>query len=102
MRTTTDEHRERVYEGVAEYLTKNIHTLPEQIQLNRDAQSHIVSIGTSIMLCKWQLENSQMHGSFVRAILENNLLSAITYSDTVNRYALPFYVTMMHNLGYIQ
>ena len=99
---TTEEHRERVYEGVAEYVTKNLNLLPESISSSKNNMNHVISIATSILLCKWSLEDPRMHGGFVNAILENNLTQTVGSADKVNRECIVFYVLIMSNLGYIQ
>jgi hypothetical protein len=38
-------------------------------------------------------------GSFVKAVLDNDLNGAFSRADHINSQVLGFYVTMMHNLG---
>lgn len=102
MRQTTEEHRERVFEGVAEYLIKNADLLPESIRNSQSSKNHIVSIGTSIMMCKWDLEDKGRHGSFVNSFINNDLMATMSSADEVNQQTIPFYCKLVYNLGYIQ
>jgi len=96
---TRDQKMEKIRTNVEVYLIKNAEfcNVPITSLINDESKEHIVNIGTSIMANRLGIETYP--GSFVKAILDNNLYEAINRADSVNRGAITFYVTMMHNLG---
>jgi hypothetical protein len=96
---TRDQKMEKIRTNVEVYLIKNAEScnVPFTSLINDESKDHIVNIGTSIMANRLGIETYP--GSFVKAILENDLYEAINRADSVNRGAIPFYVTMIHNLG---
>ena len=96
---TRDQKMEKIRTNVEVYLMKNAEScnVPIASLLSLDSRDHIINIGTSIMANRLGIETYP--GSFVKAILENDLYEAINRADSVNRGAIAFYVTMIHNLG---
>ncbi len=96
---TREQKMEKIRTNVEVYLMKNAEScnVPITSLLNLDSRDHIINIGTSIMANRLGIETYP--GSFVKAILENDLYEAINRADSVNRGAIAFYVTMIHNLG---
>ena len=96
---TRDQKMEKIRANVEVYLIKNAEfcNIPITSLINDESKEHIVNIGTAIMANRLGIETYP--GSFVKAILENDLYEAINRADSVNRGAITFYVTMMHNLG---
>jgi len=74
---------------VNENAENNIYSLSE---LN-----HIINIGTSVLCTKWNIGYSG--GSFVRAVVDNDLSRAIGSADSTNIKALKLYCQMMYNIG---
>jgi|TARA_B110000908_G_scaffold105594_1_gene124381 hypothetical protein len=58
--------------------------------------NHIVNIGTSIMCTKWNI--GYEGGSFVQAIVNNDLSKAVSSADGTNIKALKLYCLMMYNM----
>ena len=89
----------KVMNEVAKYFHENnINTrVPFNIILDKEAVSHIINIGTSIMMNR--IGVNTYPGGFVRAVLENDLHGAFSRADAINSQALGFYITMMHNLS---
>jgi hypothetical protein len=89
----------RVNKAVEEYFDKNaVNTrVPLHLVFDGEAKSHIINIGTSIMLNR--LGVNTYPGSFVQAVLDNDLSGAFAKADSVNSQVLGFYITMMYNLG---
>jgi hypothetical protein len=87
-----------VNKAVEYYLDKNaISTrVPFHLIVDGEAKSHIINIGTSIMLNR--LGANTYPGSFVQAVLDNNLSGAFAKADSINAQVLGFYTTMMHNI----
>mgnify|MGYP000362287478 FL=1 len=57
---------------------------------------HIINIGTSIMCTKWNI--GYEGGSFVQAIVNNDLSKAVSSADGTNIKALKLYCLMMYNM----
>ena len=96
---TRDQKMEKIREKVEAYLFKNAEScnIPITSLISDEAKNHIINIGTSIMANRLGIETYP--GSFVKAILDNDLYESINRADSVNRGAIAFYVTMIHNLG---
>ncbi len=96
---TREQKMEKIRTNVEVYLMKNAEScnVPITSLLSLDSRDHIINIGTSIMANRLGIETYP--GSFVKAILENDLYEAINRADSVNSGAIAFYVTMIHNLG---
>jgi hypothetical protein len=87
-----------VREVVREYFTQN--GTPENLGSmfqSDDEIEHIIEIGTSILMTKWGI--GYPGGSFVQAIVDNDLQEAIGRADSVNIKALKFYVQLKYNTG---
>jgi hypothetical protein len=89
----------KVMNEVAKYFHENnISTrVPFNIILDKEAVSHIINIGTSIMMNR--IGVNTYPGSFVKAVLDNDLHGAFSRADSINSQVLGFYITMMHNLS---
>jgi hypothetical protein len=96
---TRDQKMEKIRANVEVYLMKNAEScnVPITSLFVDESKNHILDIGTSIMANRLGIETYP--GSFVKAILENDLYEAINRADSINRGAIAFYVTMIHNLG---
>jgi hypothetical protein len=96
---TRDQKMEKIRTNVEVYLIKNAEScnVPITALFVDEERNHIINIGTNIMANRLGIETYP--GSFVKAILENNLYESINRADHINRGAITFYVTMMHNLG---
>ena len=96
---TRDQKMEKIRSNVEVYLMKNAKScnVPITSFFIDEEKNHIVNIGTAIMANRLGIETYP--GSFVKAILDNDLYEAINRADSVNRGAIAFYVTMIHNLG---
>lgn len=89
----------KVMNAVAKYFHENnVSTrVPFNIILDKEAVSHIINIGTNIMMNR--IGVNTYPGSFVRAVLDNDLHGAFSRADHINSQVLGFYITMMYNLG---
>ena len=96
---TREQKIEKIRTNVEVYLNKNAEfcgVSPIHLIVDEDRQ-HIINIGTDIMANRLGVETYPGH--FIKAILENDLYEAVNRADHVNRVSIPFYVTMIHNLG---
>lgn len=60
---------------------------------------HIVNTGASILCTKWEV--GYLGGSFVQAVVDNNLMEAFGRADHINLNAIRFYVYLIYNQGYV-
>lgn len=67
--------------------------------VNPESREHIVNIGTSVLCTKWEV--GYPGGSFVQAIVNNDLREAFGRADSVNQDCIKFYLMLMHNSSYI-
>lgn len=58
---------------------------------------HILNIGESILCTKWNV--GYPGGSFVQAVVENNLQLAFTRADYINRKYIPLYIGLMQSVN---
>ena len=94
-----DKLRSIISPQVEEYFNKNwISTyVPYEVALNAESKDHIINIGTSIMMNV--LGYNTYPGSFIQAILRNDLQGSVGQADHINIKALAFYATMKYNLS---
>jgi hypothetical protein len=93
------EHEDRIRAAVGKYAIANSHIIPFGILSNPESMDHLKNIGTSIVMNKWGCNTYP--GSFVQAVLDNDLEGSINRADNLNRELLPFYVTLKYNLEYV-
>lgn len=60
-------------------------------------KDHVVMIGTSIMATKWGI--GWDGGSFVQAVVDNDLMGAVSRADYINSQLLKFYCSLMYNMA---
>lgn len=65
-----------------------------------DSREHIISIGTSVLCTKWNV--GYPGGSFVQAVVDNNLHEALGRADSINQDCLKFYSMLIYNTSYIE
>ena len=91
-----EEQREMVWEIVRDYFNDNsmhvgLHKLFE------DSVEHVIDTGASILCTKWGI--GYEGGSFVQAVVENDLQGAIGRADGTSLRALKFFCQLMYNTG---
>ena len=77
----------KVKKAVTTYLSENFHTtrVPMHIMTHEESREHAIGIDTR-------------PGSFVKAVLDNDLSGAVLRADNINSQMLAFYTTMMYNM----
>jgi hypothetical protein len=94
-------HRDRIKDAVTKYLDSNsFMTGIADLAFNPEKREHIIECGTSILCTKWKV--GYKGGSFVQAVVDNNLMEAFGNADIINQQALRFYVTMLYNMRYVE
>jgi hypothetical protein len=61
-----------------------------------ESREHIIRIGTSILCTKREV--GYPGGSFVQAIVNNDLMGAFGRADRINRDCIGFYCKLLYNL----
>lgn len=64
-----------------------------------ESREHVVRIGVSVLSTRWGV--GYPGGSFVQAIVDNNLMETVGRADSINLNAIRFYVYLIYNQGYI-
>ncbi len=72
----------------------------QQRLLDQEAREHIARIGTSILCTKWGV--GAPGGSFVQAVVDNDLMGAFGRADSINLDSIRFYVMLIYNVSYIE
>lgn len=63
-----------------------------------DSKQHIINIGTSILCTKYNI--GYPGGSFVQAVVNNNLMESFMRADTINKQCINFYCALLYNTRY--
>jgi hypothetical protein len=88
---------EKIKAQVQAYFDKNATLyIPLLSQMSEDEKQHIVNIGTSIICTRHNI--GYPGGSFVNAVVNNDLQGAFANADGTNVHALKFYCMMMYNM----
>jgi len=86
---------QKVRSLVEDYYNKSLQWDENITFLSDQQKEHVIQIGTSILCTKWKIGYSG--GSFVQAVVDNNLMEAVGRADGTNVKMLPFYCKMMYN-----
>lgn len=84
MRTIVTDYREHAQEALEKYYAGGYRVKPAENDID-----HICGIAASVMMTR---DNVLMGGSFVTAVVENDLDSAVERADSVCAQHLPFFV----------
>ena len=93
MKAFNEGQEKRIRERVSQMLDR------EAIPVSGESRSHIVNIGPSILCTKWGI--GYPGGSFVQAVVDNDLMGAFSRADSINKDAIGFYCKLLYNIGYI-
>ena len=88
---------QKVRSLVEDYYNKSLQWDENITFLSDQQKEHVIQIGTSILCTKWKIGYSG--GSFVQAVVDNNLMEAVGRADGTNVKMLPFYCKMMYNIS---
>ena len=91
----------RIRERVSQMLEESLRSDSSLREAVSDllSRSHVIGIGTSILGTKWGIGFEG--GSFVQAVVGNDLMGAFSRADHINRNAMGFYCKLLYNVGYI-
>ena len=101
MKAFTEGQEKRIRERVAQVLDESLQSDSSLrgVLRGENETSHVVNIGTSILSTKWGI--GYPGGSFVQAVVDNDLTGAFSRADYINRNAIGFYCKLLYNIGYI-
>ena len=86
---------QKVRSLVEDYYNKSLKRAENIPVLSDQQKEHVIQIGTSILCTKWKI--GYPGGSFVQAVVDNNLMQAVGRADGTNIKMLPFYCKMVYN-----
>ncbi len=85
---------EQIKELVVNYYNSNFFKIMGYY-LNNDDKEHVINIGTSILCTKWNI--GYPGGSFVQAVVDNDLMETFSRADDINSKVIKFYVHLIYN-----
>ena len=92
----------KLQDYVAQKLIEEINdeygSLPLKL-LSKDGRNHVVSIGASVLMTKFPELGGYSGGSFVQAIVDNDLMEAFGRADSINKLAIEFYLKLIVNFS---
>lgn len=88
---------QKVRSLVEDYYNKSLQWAENIPVLSDQQKEHVIQIGTSILCTKWGV--GYPGGSFVQAVVDNNLMEAVGRADSTNVKMLPFYCKLIYNIG---
>lgn len=93
---------ERIRKAVSDFLNENWdkYHVPQNYVTFAESANHIVNIGTSILCTKWEV--GYPGGSFVKAVVNNDLMGAYGTADNINTRCIQFYCALIYNINYIE
>lgn len=97
--TTLNEVREIIRLQVSTYMERNhISAGITHLYINEEYREHIIRCGTNILCAKHKIGYSS-YGSFVQAVVDNNLQETFSRADSINSEALKFYCMLIYNVS---
>jgi hypothetical protein len=96
---------ERIKKAVEDRLAKEIQlgrdpSLFAAVIQSSDTRDHIIRMGVSILCTKWEI--GYPGGSFVQAIVNNDLMETFGRADDINVKCIRFYVSLLYNQSYVE
>lgn len=98
MKENIAEIQETASKDTAEFLEQYWEStgVPSSIMRDPESKEHVIRIGTAIMMNRFGFNTNP--GSFVQAVVNNDLTGAFSRADSINQKCLRFYVTMMQTV----
>ena len=66
------------------------------VTLTEEEMIHVINIGTSILQTR---DGGAQGGSFVQAVVDNDLTRTHNRADSTNRKVIPFYVILLNHVS---
>lgn len=92
----------RIRKEVEKFFNENRYRFPglDLITLSEENRNHVLNIGTSILCTKWKV--GYPGGSFVQAVVNNDLMGAFGKADHINKQCIEFYCSLLYNISYVK
>ena len=65
------------------------------VTLTEEEMSHVINIGTSVLQTR---DGGIQGGSFVQAVVDNDLSRTYNRADSVNKRVIPFYIILLNHV----
>lgn len=92
---TKTQQIETVRQLVEDYCTREMF-FTHGLTPTDDEYQHILNIAESILCTKWNVGHPG--GSFVQAVVENNLQLVVSRADFINRKYIPLYIGILQSV----
>ena len=84
------EYKERVKQEFGKW-----HEPQTSVYITVEEMNHIIDIGTSILPTR---DGGMQGGSFVQAVVDNDLTRTYNRADSINRKVIPFYIHLLNHV----
>ena len=64
-----------------------------------DDVEHVIQCGASVLMTRYPELGGYLGGSFVQAVVNNDLMDAFGRADNVNQIAMKFYLELLYNFS---
>ena len=65
------------------------------VTLTEEEMNHVINIGTSVLQTR---DGGIQGGSFVQAVVDNDLTRTYNRADSINRKVIPFYIILLNHV----
>jgi len=98
--TTMIDYRPALERYVKEKFDEHLKYNGQYVSLDADEYNHIIGIGISVLETKFpEIGPGYPGGSFVQAVVNNDLMEAMGRADSINVKFLKFYCTLLYNFS---
>lgn len=66
------------------------------VTLTEEEMNHVINIGTSVLQTR---DGGIQGGSFVQAVVDNDLTRTYNRADSINRKVIPFYIILLNHVS---
>lgn len=66
------------------------------VTLTEEEMNHVINIGTSVLQTR---DGGIQGGSFVQAVVDNDLTRTYNRADSVNKRVIPFYIILLNHVS---
>lgn len=66
------------------------------VTLTEEEMSHVIDVGTSVLQTR---DGGIQGGSFVQAVVDNDLTRTYNRADSINRKVIPFYIILLNHVS---
>lgn len=65
------------------------------VTLTEEEMNHVIDVGTSVLQTR---DGGMQGGSFVQAVVDNDLSRTYNRADSVNKRVIPFYIILLNHV----